>query len=68
MPYVVAECPVHGEVVAKRVISEASGPSGERFDGYLCPGTPDDPACLQPVSPIGAPCDRPDGAEYADEH
>jgi hypothetical protein len=66
--YVVGNCPVHGEVVAKRVVSEASGPVGERFDGFLCPGEPDDPVCMEPVSPTGGPRDRPDWAEYADEH
>jgi hypothetical protein len=67
MIYVLANCPIHGDVHAKRVVSEPSGPSGERFDGYLCPGSPDDPACLQPVSPIGGSVERPEWAEYADE-
>lgn len=66
--YVLANCPVHGDVHAKHVVSESSGPSGERFDGYLCPGQPDDPVCLKPVSPIGVAVERPDWAEYADEH
>jgi hypothetical protein len=35
MLYVLANCPVHGDVHAKRVRSEPSGPGGERFDGYL---------------------------------
>ena len=68
MPYVLANCPTHGDVHAKRVRSEPSGPGGERFDGYLCPGEPDDPVCLEPVSPIGGAVERPDWAEYADEH
>jgi hypothetical protein len=68
VPYVVGKCPVHGEVAAKRVVSEASAPTGERFDGYLCPGEPDDPVCVEPVSPVGGSCRRPDWAEYADEH
>ncbi len=67
MPYVLANCPVHGDVHAKQVRSESSGPGGERFDGYLCPGEPDDPVCLEPVSPIGGAVERPTWAEYADE-
>ena len=66
--YELGRCREHGEVCAKRLPSEAEGGGGRLPPAYLCPGSPEDPVCMEPVEPLGQPCEPPPWAEYADEH
>ena len=65
--YMLCRCPVHGTVCAKH-FREAEG-GGEDLHYYSCPGVPGDTGgCDQQPEPLGEPCDRPEWAEYPDEH
>jgi hypothetical protein len=50
------------------VDSEASGPTGERFTSYLCPGEQSDPVCMERVTVVAGTTERPGWAEYVDEY
>jgi hypothetical protein len=66
--YVLCRCPEHGAVCAKRTGIYEGGSPDPRFY-YQCPGVEGDTGgCFAGLSPLGPECDRPEWAEYPDEH